>query len=57
MSSRRIRSRQSANNVVTRITDDQISDLVSRLQLLLPETRRRSDKTKENSLSIISGAC
>ncbi|XP_010242417.1 PREDICTED: transcription factor PRE6-like [Nelumbo nucifera] len=42
MSSRRSRSRQSGNS---RITDDQINDLVSKLQQLLPEIRdRRSDK-------------
>ncbi|XP_073290945.1 transcription factor PRE3-like [Primulina huaijiensis] len=45
MSSRRSRSRQSAG--VSRISDDQISDLVSKLQQLIPETsinRSRSDK-------------
>ncbi|GMN45664.1 hypothetical protein TIFTF001_014859 [Ficus carica] len=42
MSSRRSRSRQSEGS---RITDDQINDLVSKLQQLLPEIRdRRSDK-------------
>lgn len=42
MSSRRSRSRQSGGS---RITDDQINDLVSKLQQLLPEIRdRRSDK-------------
>ncbi|KAK6251791.1 hypothetical protein QUC31_013511 [Theobroma cacao] len=42
MSSRRSRSRQSG---VSRITDDQITDLVSKLQQLIPELRgRRSDK-------------
>lgn len=42
MSSRRSRSRQSG---VSRISDDQISDLVSKLQQLIPEVRsQRSDK-------------
>ncbi|GMH21435.1 hypothetical protein Nepgr_023277 [Nepenthes gracilis] len=42
MSSRRSRSRQSGGS---RITDDQINDLVSKLQQVLPELRnRRSDK-------------
>ncbi|XWS69735.1 hypothetical protein CRYUN_Cryun04dG0204700 [Craigia yunnanensis] len=38
MSSRRSRSRQSG---VPRITDDQITDLVSKLQQLIPELRGR----------------
>ncbi|XP_022973084.1 transcription factor ILI6-like [Cucurbita maxima] len=43
MSSRRSRSRQSGSS---RITDDQINDLVSKLQQLLPEIRhRQSDKS------------
>ncbi|GMH31528.1 hypothetical protein Nepgr_033371 [Nepenthes gracilis] len=42
MSSRRSRSRQSGGS---RISDDQINDLVSKLQQLLAELRhRRSDK-------------
>ncbi|CAK7322850.1 unnamed protein product [Dovyalis caffra] len=42
MSSRRSRSRQSGSS---RISDDQILDLVTKLQQLLPEIRnRRSDK-------------
>lgn len=45
MSSRRNRSRQSE---ASRISDDQIADLVSKLQQLIPEirNRRRSDKVK-----------
>ncbi|XP_008784394.1 transcription factor ILI6-like [Phoenix dactylifera] len=39
MSSRRSRSRRPSSS---RITDDQIIDLVSKLQALLPEARRRS---------------
>ncbi|GMJ04961.1 BANQUO 3, BASIC HELIX-LOOP-HELIX PROTEIN 161 [Hibiscus trionum] len=43
MSSRRSRSRQSGSN--SRITDDQINDLVSKLHQLLPEMRNaHSDK-------------
>ncbi|GFZ03627.1 activation-tagged BRI1(brassinosteroid-insensitive 1)-suppressor 1 [Actinidia rufa] len=43
MSSRRSRPRQSAG--VSRTSDEQINDLVSKLQELLPELRRRrSDK-------------
>ncbi|KAL4036233.1 hypothetical protein IC575_004961 [Cucumis melo] len=43
MSSRRSRSRQSGSS--RSITDDQINDLVSKLQQLLPEIRhRQSDK-------------
>ncbi|KAL6562535.1 Proteasome subunit alpha type-4 [Orobanche gracilis] len=42
MSSRRSRSRQSGTS---RISDEQIADLVSRLQQLIPEIRNmRSDK-------------
>lgn len=42
MSSRRSRSRQSGSS---RITEDQIADLVSKLQRLIPEIRNRhSDK-------------
>ncbi|MQM00553.1 hypothetical protein Taro_033287 [Colocasia esculenta] len=40
MSSRRSRSRQSSS---ARITDDQIVDLVSKLQALLPEARTRGN--------------
>ncbi|CAA6659530.1 unnamed protein product [Spirodela intermedia] len=40
MSSRRLRSRQSSS---TRITEDQIIELVSKLQALLPESRIRGN--------------
>ncbi|KAF8408077.1 hypothetical protein HHK36_007218 [Tetracentron sinense] len=51
MSSRRSRSRQSG---ASRITDDQINDLVSKLQQLLPELRnRQSDKVFIFMLSTI----
>ncbi|CAK9164046.1 unnamed protein product [Ilex paraguariensis] len=44
MSNRRSRARQSGRGT-SRISDDQINDLVSKLQQLLPEIReRRSDK-------------
>ncbi|THU69646.1 transcription factor ILI6-like [Musa acuminata AAA Group] len=39
MSSRRARSRQSTSS--SRITDEQINDLVSKLQAVLPEARIR----------------
>ncbi|XP_011071014.1 transcription factor PRE6-like [Sesamum indicum] len=48
MSSRRSRSRQSG---VSRISDDQIADLVSKLQQLIPEIRnRRSDKVSASKV-------
>ncbi|CAA0834691.1 Transcription factor PRE6 [Striga hermonthica] len=48
MSSRRSRSRQSGSS---RISDDQISDLVCRLQQLIPEMRnRRSDKVSASKV-------
>ncbi|KAK1313267.1 hypothetical protein QJS10_CPA06g00518 [Acorus calamus] len=50
MSSRRSRSRQSSSS---RITDDQIHELVSKLQALLPETRSRgSDKKRDLRLNL-----
>ncbi|KAJ8773715.1 hypothetical protein K2173_006365 [Erythroxylum novogranatense] len=49
MSSRRSRSRQSSG--VPRITDEQINDLVSKLQQLIPEIRnRRSDKVSASNV-------
>ncbi|ESR51897.1 transcription factor PRE6 [Citrus sinensis] len=49
MSSRRSRSRQSSG--VSRISDDQIGDLVSKLQQLIPELRsRRSDKVSASKI-------
>ncbi|GJY52757.1 transcription factor PRE3-like protein [Tanacetum coccineum] len=48
MSTRRSRSRQSTSS---RISDDQINDLVSKLQQLLPEIRtRRSDKVSASKV-------
>ncbi|XP_023920530.1 transcription factor PRE6 [Quercus suber] len=49
MSSRRSRSTQSG--VSRNITDDQITDLVSKLQQLIPEIRnRRSDKVSASKV-------
>ncbi|KAI3673434.1 hypothetical protein L6452_39553 [Arctium lappa] len=49
MSSRRSRSRQSTTS--SRISDDQINDLVSKLQQLLPEIRNRcSDKVSASKV-------
>ncbi|XP_058744402.1 transcription factor PRE6-like [Vicia villosa] len=42
MSSRRSHSRQSG--VSTEISDDQINDLITKLQQLIPELARRSNK-------------
>nr|GMD29648.1 transcription factor PRE6-like [Ipomoea batatas] len=48
MSSRRSRSRQPETS---RISDDQIADLVSKLQRLIPEIRgRRSDKVSASKV-------
>ncbi|KAL1539419.1 Proteasome subunit alpha type-4 [Salvia divinorum] len=48
MSSRRQQSRQSG---ASRITDDQIADLVSKLQQLIPEIRsRRSNKSSASKV-------
>ncbi|KAE8683076.1 Transcription factor PRE4 [Hibiscus syriacus] len=53
MSSRRSGSRQSG---ASRITDDQIADLVSKLQRLIPELRgRRSDKV--NASKVLQETC
>ncbi|PON40201.1 Myc-type, basic helix-loop-helix (bHLH) domain containing protein [Trema orientale] len=50
MSSRRSRSRQSGVSM-NNITDDQITDLVSKLQRLIPEIRnRRSDKVSASKV-------
>ncbi|XP_034216656.1 transcription factor PRE3 [Prunus dulcis] len=54
MSSLRSRSRQSGG---ARISDDQINDLVSKLQQLLPEIRnsRRSDKV--SAATVLQETC
>ncbi|KAH7834832.1 hypothetical protein Vadar_020118 [Vaccinium darrowii] len=50
MSSRRSRSRQSGGGSST-ISDDQIADLVSKLQQLIPELHsRRSDKVSASKV-------
>ncbi|KAG7023186.1 Transcription factor PRE4, partial [Cucurbita argyrosperma subsp. argyrosperma] len=53
MSSRRSRSRQSGGS---RITDDQINDLVSKLQQLLPEIRH-SQSDKVSAAKILQETC
>ncbi|GMI90262.1 KIDARI, PACLOBUTRAZOL RESISTANCE 6 [Hibiscus trionum] len=53
MSSRRSRSRQSG---VSRITDDQVADLVSKLQHLIPELRR-SGSDKKSASKVLEEAC
>ncbi|GFP80120.1 transcription factor pre3 [Phtheirospermum japonicum] len=53
MSSRRSRSRHSGSS---RITDDQINELVSKLQQLLPEMHnRRSDK--RSATNVLQETC
>ncbi|XP_018806157.2 transcription factor PRE3-like [Juglans regia] len=53
MSSRRSRTRQPG---CSRISDDQINDLVSKLQQLLPEIRdRRSDKV--SAANVLQETC
>ncbi|XP_047974024.1 transcription factor PRE3-like [Salvia hispanica] len=53
MSSRRSRSRHSGSS---RVTDDQINDLVSKLQQLLPEMHnRRSDK--KSATKVLQETC
>ncbi|CAA3022675.1 transcription factor PRE6-like [Olea europaea subsp. europaea] len=54
MSSRRSRSRQSG--VVSRINDDQIVDLVSKLQQLIPEIRN-GDSNKASASKILQETC
>ncbi|CAL9147248.1 unnamed protein product [Musa hybrid cultivar] len=50
MSSRRARSRQSTSS--SRITDEQINDLVSKLQAVLPEARIRGAERANGCLSM-----
>ncbi|KAL7132877.1 hypothetical protein ABFS83_12G104500 [Erythranthe nasuta] len=52
MSSRRSSRNSSRQTGVSRISDDQIADLVSRLQQLIPEIRssRRSDKVSASKV-------
>ncbi|KAJ9709251.1 hypothetical protein PVL29_000958 [Vitis rotundifolia] len=53
MSSRRSRSRQSG---VSRISDEQIADLVSKLQQLIPEMRNRSSD-KVSASKVLQETC
>ncbi|KAK8560024.1 hypothetical protein V6N13_061357 [Hibiscus sabdariffa] len=53
MSSRRSRSRQSGGS---RITDDQIYDLVSKLQQLLPQVRN-SHSDKVSAAKVLQETC
>ncbi|KAK9278041.1 hypothetical protein L1049_027598 [Liquidambar formosana] len=55
MSSRRSRSRQQQSGS-SRITDDQINDLVSKLQQLLPEIRNRSSD-KVSAAKVLQETC
>ncbi|KAL4639395.1 transcription factor PRE6-like [Castanea sativa] len=54
MSSRRSRSRQSG--VSRNITDDQITDLVAKLQQLIPEIRNRSSD-KVSASKVLQETC
>ncbi|KAJ3677349.1 hypothetical protein LUZ60_003073 [Juncus effusus] len=54
MSSRRSRSRRSSNS--TRITEEQIVDLVSKLQDLIPETRV-STNDRVSASSVLQDTC
>ncbi|XP_020234594.1 transcription factor PRE3 [Cajanus cajan] len=54
MSSRRSRSRQTSSS--RNITDDQINDLVSKLQQLLPEIRDRSSD-KVSASKVLQETC
>ncbi|XP_058179126.1 transcription factor PRE3-like [Rhododendron vialii] len=58
MSSRRSRSRQAATGVSRNISDDQINELVSKLQELLPELRRsRSRSDKVSAARVLQETC
>ncbi|GAB4829184.1 Proteasome subunit alpha type-4 [Ancistrocladus abbreviatus] len=54
MSSRRSRPRQSG---VSGISDDQIADLVSKLQQLIPELRRRRSSDKVSANRVLRETC
>ncbi|XP_062205981.1 transcription factor ILI6-like isoform X1 [Phragmites australis] len=56
MSSRRSRSRASSGGA-SRISDEQISDLVSKLQTLLPEARLRSNDRQVPSARVLQETC
>ncbi|XP_073032583.1 transcription factor PRE3-like [Primulina eburnea] len=54
MSSRRSRSNQSG---VSRISEDQIADLVSKLQQLIPELRNRRRSDKVSASKVLQETC
>ncbi|XP_073316590.1 transcription factor PRE6-like [Primulina huaijiensis] len=54
MSSRRSRSNQSG---VPRISEDQIADLVSKLQQLIPEIRNRRRSDKVSASKVLQETC
>ncbi|XVF09111.1 hypothetical protein REPUB_Repub07fG0062900 [Reevesia pubescens] len=54
MSSRRSRSRQSGGS---RITDDQIHDLITKLQQLLPEIRNSRQSDKVSAAKVLQETC
>ncbi|GMH31158.1 hypothetical protein Nepgr_033001 [Nepenthes gracilis] len=54
MSSRRSRSRQSGSSG---ISDDQISELVNKLQQLIPELRRRRSSDKGSASKVLQETC
>ncbi|KAF5189420.1 Transcription factor pre3 [Thalictrum thalictroides] len=56
MSTRRSRSRQSGGGSSSRITEDQINDLVIKLQQLLPELRHRSSD-KMSAARVLQDTC
>ncbi|KAK6790608.1 hypothetical protein RDI58_009689 [Solanum bulbocastanum] len=56
MSNRRTRgSRQSSG--ASRISDDQIADLVSKLQLLIPESRSTRSSNKVEASKVLQETC
>ncbi|TMX02889.1 hypothetical protein EJD97_019329 [Solanum chilense] len=56
MSNRRTRgSRQSSG--ASRISDDQIADLVSKLQLLIPESRSTRSSNKAEASKVLQEIC
>ncbi|KAK3036653.1 hypothetical protein RJ639_030222 [Escallonia herrerae] len=51
------RSRQSAGVSTSRITDDQIIELVSKLQQLLPEIRNNRRSNKVSASKVLQETC
>ncbi|KAG6651016.1 hypothetical protein I3843_06G077000 [Carya illinoinensis] len=56
MSSRRSRSRQQTGSS-RNITDEQIADLVSKLQQLIPEIRNRPSDTQVSASKVLQETC